>query len=186
MIYPVIAYGDPVLKRPAEPVAKEHPELQKLIDDMFETMYNANGVGIAAPQIGKSIRLFIVDGSAFEDEPDMENFKQTYINPQLLEADGEPWAYEEGCLSIPNVRQDVNRPERIRIKYFDRDWKAQEDVLEGLKARIVQHEFDHIEGILFTDHLTTFKKRLLKGKLSNISKGKVDVDYKMKFPASGR
>lgn len=186
MIYPVVAYGDPILKKPAKEVEQDYPELQKLIDDMFETMYHANGVGIAAPQIGKGIRMFVVDGSAFEDEEDMADFKHVYINPEILEEDGEPWAYEEGCLSIPNIREDVNRPERIRIKYLDREWNVQEDVLYGLKARIVQHEYDHIEGILFTDHLGAFKKRLLKGKLSNISKGKVDVDYKMRFPSAGR
>lgn len=192
MIYPIVAYGDPVLKKEAEEIEKDYPELDKLIEDMFETMYAASGVGLAAPQIGKSIRLFIVDGSPFaeddeeaEEDPKaegMENFKKVFINPIIEEEHGEEWGFNEGCLSIPKIREEVFRKERVVISYYDENWELKEETYEGYAARIIQHEYDHVDGILFTDHLSPLKKRLLTKKLQNISKGEVTVDYRMKFP----
>lgn len=191
MILPIVAYGDPVLKKEAEDIEKDYPELKKLIEDMFETMYEASGVGLAAPQIGKDIRLFVVDGSPFAeedgDEPDpraegIENFKQVFINPIIEEETGEKWSFKEGCLSIPKIREDVLRKERIRITYYDENWNFKDEIYDGYAARIIQHEYDHIEGILFTDHLSAIKKKLISKKLQNISKGEVRIDYKMKFP----
>lgn len=180
MIYPIVVYGDPVLRQRAKDI--EHgTDLAQLIEDMYETMHGAHGIGLAAPQIGKGIRLFVVDGSVLEDEPDMHDFKKAFINPVMLEELGEPWEYEEGCLSIPAIREKVSRPEKLRIKYYDEQWNLREEEYEGLKARIIQHEYDHIEGKLFIDYLTPFKKRLLKGKLSDISKGKVDTEYRIKI-----
>jgi peptide deformylase len=193
MILPVVAYGDPVLKKEAEEIDKDYPELKKLIKDMFETMYEAAGVGLAAPQIGRSIRLFIVDGSPFAEEEDeeedprakgIENFKQVFINPIIEEEFGEEWAFKEGCLSIPKVREEVYRKEKLRITYYDENWNLKDEVFDGYAARIIQHEYDHIEGILFTDHLSAIKKKLISKKLQNISKGDVNVDYRMKFPAA--
>lgn len=187
MTLPIVAYGDPVLRKMGEDINQNYPDLQGLIDNMFETMYKATGVGLAAPQIGKPIRLFIVDTSGFvdedeEDEEGLAGFQKIFINPEIVEEDGEIWTFNEGCLSIPDVREDVNRHERIKIRYNDRDFNEHEEVYDGLKARVIQHEYDHIEGILFTDHLSPLKKRLLKGRLTGISKGKVGVSYKMKFP----
>ncbi|NBC57217.1 MAG: peptide deformylase [Bacteroidetes bacterium] len=190
MILPILAYGDPVLKRKANEVPKDYPNLQQLIDDMFETMYNANGVGLAAPQIGKSLRLFIVDASPFaeddlinEDEKEtLKSAKEVFINPEIKSEDGDEWDFNEGCLSIPDIREDVFRKPTIKIEYYDRDFNFKEKTLEGLFARVVQHEFDHIEGILFTDKLSGLKKRLIKSKLNNIAKGKIKVDYRMRFP----
>lgn len=189
MILPIVAYGDPVLRKKGEDIDKDFPKLQELIDNMFETMYSASGVGLAAPQIGRAIRLFVVDASGFvdedeEDEEGLEGFKKVFINPQIIEEDGEEWDFNEGCLSIPDVREDVTRHERIRIKYMDRDFKEHEEVYDGLKARVIQHEYDHIEGVLFTDYLTPLRKRIIKGRLNNISKGKVSVNYRMRFPKS--
>ena len=187
MILPIYAYGDPVLRKRGSDIPENTEEIQKLIDDMFETMYHASGVGLAAPQIGKALRLFIVDTSGFvendeEDKEGLGGFRKVFINPVKLEEHGDPWAFNEGCLSIPEIREDVNRNERVHLEYLDRDFNLKREVFTGLKARVIQHEYDHIEGVLFTDHLSPLKKRLLKGKLSNISKGKVRVDYKMKFP----
>ena len=181
MIYPIVMYGDPVLRQKAKDIAPG-TDVLTLVEDMFETMYAANGVGLAAPQIGKSMRLFVVDGSAIEDQPDMEGFKKVFINPQMIEELGTQWEYEEGCLSIPNIREKVSRKERLIIKYFDENWNAHEDTFDGLKARIIQHEYDHIEGKLFIDHLSALKRKLMKGKLNDISKGAIRVDYKMLFP----
>lgn len=193
MILPIVAYGDPVLKKEAQEIDKNYPELDTLISDMFETMYKAAGVGLAAPQIGRSIRLFVVDGSPFadtddDDEPDpmavgMEDFKQVFINPIITSEEGEEWGFNEGCLSIPKIREEVFRKGKIHISYYDADWNFHEETFEGYKARIIQHEYDHIEGVLFTDHLSVLKRKLLTKKLSNISKGEILVDYKMKFPA---
>lgn len=191
MILPIVAYGDPVLKKEAQEIDKDFPGLDKLIADMFETMYAASGVGLAAPQIGKSIRLFVVDGSPFaedeEDEEDpraegMENFKKVFINPIIEEETGEEWGFNEGCLSIPKIREEVFRQEKITISYYDENWELREETYEGYSARIIQHEYDHIEGVLFTDHLSPLKKRLLTKRLQNISKGDVEFSYKMKFP----
>lgn len=193
MILPIVAYGDPVLKKEAQEIDKNYPELDTLISDMFETMYKAAGVGLAAPQIGRSIRLFVVDGSPFADtdedeDPDpmavgMEDFKQVFINPIITAEEGEEWGFNEGCLSIPKIREEVYRKGKIHISYYDADWNFHEETFEGYKARIIQHEYDHIEGVLFTDHLSVLKRKLLTKKLSNISKGEILVDYKMKFPA---
>ncbi len=192
MILPIVAYGDPVLKKEAVEIEKGHEGLHDLIDNMFETMYEASGVGLAAPQIGQSIRMFIVDGSPFaeeddEDEPDpraagLMGFKKVFINPIIEEESGEEWAFSEGCLSIPDIREDVYRKERILVSYYDEDWNLKEETFDGFAARIIQHEYDHIEGILFTDHISPLKKRLLSKRLSNISKGEIKVKYRMKFP----
>lgn len=182
MIYPIVVYGDPVLKKKAQDIVKGELDVKQLSDDMFETMEAASGIGIAAPQIGKSLRIFVVDGRPTEEEG-MEDFRKVFINPQILEETGEEWAFEEGCLSIPNIREDVFRNERLTIHYFDENWVEHKEVYDGLKARIIQHEYDHIEGVLFTDHLSPLKKRMLKGKLQNITKGKMKVDYRVALPA---
>ena len=193
MILPIVAYGDPVLKKEAIEIDEQFPALKQLIDNMFETMYEASGVGLAAPQIGQSIRLFVVDGSPFaevdEDEEDdpradgMEGFKRVFINPIIEEETGANWVFAEGCLSIPKIREDVSRKEKIRVTYYDENWQFHDEWFDGYKARIIQHEYDHIEGILFTDHLSVLKKRMLTKRLTNISQGEVKVSYKMKFPA---
>lgn len=190
MILPIIAYGDPVLKKKGEDISKDYPKLDELLDNMHETMYNAFGVGLAAPQIGLSIRLFLVDTSPFAEDPDftieeqeeLKNFKRTFINAQIIEEEGDEWAFNEGCLSIPDVREDVFRKPKITISYVDENFKERTESFDGLIARVIQHEYDHIEGILFTDKLSSLKKRLIKGRLTNISKGKISVDYKMRFP----
>jgi peptide deformylase len=184
MIYPIIPYGHPVLRKRAENITQGYPELEKLIDDMYETMYNAKGVGIAAPQIGKSIRLFIVDGSPIEDDTlDMANFKKVFINAEILREDGEEWGYDEGCLSIPDVIEEVYRQEEVRIRYTDRNWVQHEETFVGIQARIIQHEYDHLEGVLFTDHLGGFRKQLIKSRLKRISEGKYATFYPMAQPA---
>jgi peptide deformylase len=182
MIYPIVLYGDSVLKKRAQEIDPEEIDIKELARDMYETMYQANGVGLAAPQIGKSLRMFIIDSSPMEEEEGM-GVRQVFINPEMLEETGDAWAFEEGCLSIPGVRENVNRKPAIKIRYFDEQWQEHTRTFEGVVARIIQHEYDHIEGILFTDHLTPFKKRLLKGKLTNISKGKASTDYRVKIPA---
>lgn len=192
MILPIVAYGSPVLKKEAEEIDENYEGLQELIANMFETMYEASGVGLAAPQIDLSIRIFIVDASPFAEieegqEPDpmaagLENFKKVFINPIIEEEEGEEWAFAEGCLSIPKIREDVMRKPQIKISYYDENWDYHEDTYDGYAARIIQHEYDHVEGILFTDHLSPLKKRILKKKLVNISKGDVEVPYRMKFP----
>ena len=181
MIYPIVMYGDPVLRQRAKDI-EQCTDLKQLIDDMFETMHGASGIGLAAPQIGKSIRLFIVDGTVLEDEEGMENFKKAFVNPEILEEVGTPWEFEEGCLSIPNIRENVSRKERLKIRYYDENWNLHEEEYDGMKARIIQHEYDHIEGKLFVDYLPALKKRLLKGKLADISKGKVDTEYRIIAP----
>ncbi len=196
MILPIVAYGDPVLKKEGEEIDENYEGLKELIDNMFETMYQASGVGLAAPQIGKSIRLFIVDASPFADDNDdeqpdpkakgLENFKKVFINPIIEEETGEDWAFQEGCLSIPTVREDVYRKEKITISYYDENFEFHEETLEGYAARVVQHEYDHVDGVLFTDHLSPLKKRLLNKKLNNISKGEVEANYRMKFPVKKR
>lgn len=182
MIYPIIAYGDPVLKKKASDIPKDYPNLQQLIADMYETMYNAHGVGLAAPQIGLSLRLFITDGAPFEEE-EVKDFKQVFINAQILEEDGEAWKFNEGCLSIPQVREDISRLETIRIRYYDAEWNFKTETFDGLAARIIQHEYDHTEGVLFVDKISPLRRRILKNKLLDISKGVVEADYKMKFPS---
>jgi peptide deformylase len=193
MILPIVAYGDAVLKKKAENINNDYPGLADLISNMFETMYEAQGVGLAAPQVGKSIRLFIVDGSPFaddedEEEPDpravgMEGFKKVFINPIITSETGDEWGFREGCLSIPKIREEVFRHETIQIEYYDEQFVFHKETFDGYKARIIQHEYDHIEGVLFTDHLSVLKRKLLSNKLIKISKGEVIADYKMKFPA---
>jgi len=187
VILPIVAYGDPVLRKKTREIEKDMPGLDQLIDDMFETMYAASGVGLAAPQVGRDLRLFIVDASGFvddeeEDEENLKDFTHAFINPKMIDESGNEWDFNEGCLSIPEVREDVTRKPTIRIKWFDRDWNEHEEEFDGLKARVIQHEYDHIEGVLFTDYLSPLRKRVLKGRLGNISKGKVKVNYRMKFP----
>lgn len=192
MILPIVAYGTPVLKKMAQEIDENYPGLAALIDNMFETMYEASGVGLAAPQIDKSIRVFIVDASPFAEveegeEPDpmaegLDGFKKVFINPIIEEEEGEEWAFAEGCLSIPKIREDVLRKPTIKISYFDENWVFHEEEYTGYAARIIQHEYDHVEGVLFTDHLSPLKKRVLKNKLMNISKGEIEVTYRMKFP----
>ncbi len=190
MILPIVAYGDPILKMIAEEIPENSLELTQLIADMFETMYLAKGVGLAAPQIGQSIRLFIVDGAPFADEegeePDpkavgIDSFKKVFVNPIIEEQSGEVWAFQEGCLSIPKIRENVHRKESILVSYFDENWLFHEERFDGYAARIIQHEYDHLEGILFIDKLAPLKKKLLAKRLGNIALGLVDVDYKMKF-----
>lgn len=183
MILPIVAFGDPVLKKKAAPITKDYPKLKELIADMYDTMYHAHGVGLAAPQIGLSIQLFITDGAPFEEE-DVKDFKKVFINPVITHEEGNFWTFNEGCLSIPDVREDVDRPEIVHISYYDENFKFHENVVySGLSARIIQHEYDHIQGVLFTDHLSALRKRLLKKKLIDISKGRIDVGYRMKFPS---
>lgn len=174
-------YGDPVLRQKAKEI-DPGSDLKQLIDDMYETMHNASGIGLAAPQIGKSLRLFVVDGTIIDDEPGMADFKKVFINPLILEESGMPWDYEEGCLSIPNIREKISRKEILIIRYYDENWKMMEHRFEGMKARIIQHEYDHIEGKMFVDYLTPLRKRLLKGKLADISKGNVDTEYRIMAP----
>lgn len=183
MKLPIVAYGDPVLKKVCVDIDQDYPNLQQLISDMFETMYNANGVGLAAPQIGQAIRLFIVDTKADEDE---EVFKKVFINAQILEETGEPWAFNEGCLSIPDVREDVMRKPNILIRYYDENWQLHEEHVDGFAARVIQHEYDHIEGKLFTDKLSLLRRQLLKSRLDSIAKGNVRTDYKMRFPKQNK
>jgi peptide deformylase len=183
MILPIVAYGDPVLKRKADEISADYPELTKLIADMKETMYRASGVGLAAPQIGKSIRLFIIDSTLMVDEEDTEKgIQETFINALIIDESGREWAFEEGCLSIPGIREDVYRQPVIKVRYLNENFEPQEKTFEGMTARVIQHEYDHIEGILFTDRIKPLKKTLLKKKLQKISEGNVKVDYKMKFP----
>ena len=187
MILPIVAYGDPVLNKVAEDIEPDYPGLKELIANMYETMYNAHGVGLAAPQIGRSIRLFVIDASPFAEEGDEEyevlkNFKQTFINPIILEEEGDEWGMEEGCLSIPDVREEVYRQETLTIEYYTEDWELKEETYSGLAARVIQHEYDHIEGILFTEYVKPLRKRLIKGALGRIERGDIQVDYPMKFP----
>lgn len=183
MILPIVAYGFPVLKQKAVDIDENYPEINTLIANMKETMYKASGVGLAAPQIGKSIRLFIIDSSLMLDEDDDEKgIQETFINPKIVEEDGVEWSFEEGCLSIPGIRENVERKSTVTIEYLNEDFKPQRKTFEGLTARVIQHEYDHIEGILFTDHLKPLKKRLLKKRLEKIATGNIKVDYKMKFP----
>lgn len=190
MILPIVAYGDPVLRKKGKEIDKDYPNLEALLENMYETMYGAYGVGLAAPQIGLPIRIFLVDASPFaedealsvEEQEQLKDFKRTFINAKILEEEGDEWAFNEGCLSIPNVREDVFRKPKIKIEYQDEQFNTHVEEFDGLIARIIQHEYDHIEGILFTDKISNFKKRLIKGKLTNISKGKINIDYRMRFP----
>jgi peptide deformylase len=183
MKLPIIAYGDPVLRKKATDINREYPGLEALISNMFETMYGAHGVGLAAPQIGLSIRLFVIDATSFaEEEPQLKEFKKAFINAEMVEEKGEKWVFNEGCLSIPEIREDITREDTITISYYDENWIRLQETYTGLAARIIQHEYDHIEGKLFVDKLSPLRKAMLKNRLASISKGAVKVDYKMKFP----
>lgn len=191
MILPIVGYGDPVLRKVCEEVNSEHVGLENIISNMYETMYNANGVGLAAPQIGLPMRMFMVDTTPFGDDEDLEiaerqllkTFKKTFINAKMIAEEGEEWCFNEGCLSIPDVREDVYRNERITISYCEEDFVMKTEVFSGLIARVIQHEYDHIQGILFTDKISSLKKQLIKKKLQNIMEGKANPDYRMKYIA---
>ena len=183
MIYPIVIYGSPVLRKVAVDIDKDYPDLEKFIQDMWDTMYVSDGVGLAAPQVGKSVRLFVIDGTPFgEDEPELEGFKKIFINAKITERVDEEVSMDEGCLSIPLLRENVSRPQKIRIEYYDQDFNFHDEWHEGMAARIIQHEYDHLEGIMFTDRIAPLKKRLIKGKLQSISKGKFRVNYKYRLP----
>lgn len=194
MILPIVVYGDPVLRKVCSDIDKNYEGLDELIKNMFDTMYKANGVGLAAPQVGKPIRLFVIDATPFsevdeDEEPEytpeqmkqMNGFKKVFINARILEEDGEEWKFNEGCLSIPKIREDVMRQPNIKIEYYDEHFKKHTDTYDGVIARVIQHEYDHIEGLLFTDRLSPFKRKLISGKLSDIAKGKITADYKTKL-----
>ena len=185
MILPIYAYGQPVLKKVAEEIDADYPELNTLIENMWETMYGAEGVGLAAPQIGLGIRLFLVDtfpkDEDGQEERDYTPIKKVFINAEILEEEGQEWAFEEGCLSIPDIRGDVDRKPNIRIRYQDENFVEHEDTFDGVNARVIQHEYDHIEGKLFTEKLKPIKRRMVKRKLEKIKKGEIRADYKMKF-----
>jgi peptide deformylase len=191
LVLPILAYGHPILRKVARDITPDHPDLQKLIADMWETMYSSNGVGLAAPQVNRDMRLFIVDSQQIfqnmddeerKDYPDIPGIKQVFINAHIVEVEGKNWSYNEGCLSIPKIREDISRQETVSIRYFDEEFNLHHKTFNGITARIVLHEYDHIEGKLFIDYLPPLKKKLMKGKLKDISKGKVNVDYKMLFP----
>ena len=191
MILPIVAYGHPVLRKIAEDIDADYPGLAKLLEDMWETMYGSSGVGLAAPQINKPIRLFLVDTEQMfnnmeDDEkgkyPDAPGLKQAFINAHIAELDGDEWQYNEGCLSIPKIREDITRHETVTLKYVDENFQPHTKTFNGLTARVILHEYDHIEGKLFIDHVSLLKRKLMKGKLDDIAKGKVNVDYKMTFP----
>ncbi len=183
MVYPIVIYGHPILRKVAEDIDRDYPGLQQLISDLFETMYKSEGMGLAAPQIGRSIRIFIIDGKPLgEDEPDLADFKKVFINAHIVKKYGDLKPMTEGCLSIPNLREEVSRESNVHLTYYDENWEFHDEIFEGYKARIVQHEYDHIEGILFTDKVSPLRRRLLKGKLAAISKGKFEADYKTILP----
>lgn len=183
MKYSILAYGHPNLRKVAKEIDKDYPKLDELIESMYESMHESNGVGLAAPQINKSIRLFLVDASPYADEIEEDyTLKKAFINPKIIDETGEEWAFQEGCLSVPGINEDVYRKPDVHIQYYDEDWNFKDEVFTGLFARIIQHEYDHLDGIIFTDRLTSLKKTMIRGKLNDISKGKVDVDYKMIFP----
>ena len=191
MILPIVAYGSDILRKVATEITPDYPGLPKLLEDMWETMYSSNGVGLAAPQINKDIRLFVMDSAQIfanqeEDEkgeyPDDPGIKKVFINAYIKHFDGEDWSYNEGCLSIPKIREDVMRPEEVVLEYLDENFEPHTETFNGITARIIQHEYDHIEGKLFIDYLKPLKRKMLRGKLTDISKGKIKVDYKMVFP----
>jgi peptide deformylase len=189
MIIPIYGYGEPVLRQVGAEISRDYPNLKEVIANMYDTMYNAYGVGLAAPQVGLPIRLFVIDTEPFSDSADLskdeqeqlKNFKRTFINAKMLKEEGEEWGFNEGCLSIPDVREDVYRHERITIEYCEEDFVKKTEIFDGLIARVIQHEYDHIEGVLFTDKISMLKKTLIKKKLQNIMDGKAFPDYRMKF-----
>jgi len=183
MTYPIYVYGHPVLRKIAKDIEKDHPDLDTLIADMFETMYSSDGLGLAAPQIGKSLRIFVIDGEPLgEDHPEMKGFKKVYINPRVVERKGEKVPMNEGCLSLPGIHEEVDRESELRIQYYDQDWNYHDEVYTGYKARVVLHEYDHLDGILFPDRLSPLRRRLIRGKLNDLSKGKFSADYRTVLP----
>lgn len=183
MKYPITVYGDPLLRKKAKEIEENHEGLAEIIENMWETMYHSDGVGLAAPQVGLSIRLFIIDASpAADEDPGLENFKKVFINPEIIKLTGEDWIMNEGCLSLPEIREDVKRPDAVRLKYYDEHFVLHEETYTGYAARVIQHEFDHLEGVLFIDHLSPLRKKLLKTKLRNIATGKVQPHYRIKTP----
>lgn len=199
MVLPIVLYGDPILRKKCEDISKDYPGLKELISDMFETMYRAKGVGLAAPQIGRSIRLFVVDAEPFaeteegeeeeftqEEKEQLQGFKKTFINARIIEESGEEWKFNEGCLSIPRIREDVSRQPEITIEYYDENWEKHVESYTGVIARVIQHEYDHIEGKLFTDRISPFKRKMLSGKLNDIANGRINADYKVKVYKSKR
>ncbi len=183
MILPILAYGHPTLKKVAKDIDPDFPLLQKLIEDMYETMYESDGVGLAAPQVNQSIRLFIIDASPYEEtHPEIAGFKRVFINAEIYEKEGEEWSFNEGCLSVPGIREDIFRKPDIRIRSVDENFQPHDEQFDGLLARVIQHEYDHTDGILFVDRMSSLRKIILKGRLADISKGNVDVHYKMIFP----
>jgi peptide deformylase len=183
MILPILSYGQPLLRKISTPIDKDYPNLNQLIEDMFETMYSSKGVGLAAPQVGLSIRLIVIDTSPFdEDYPDGKDFKRILINPQILEFSGNDWTFNEGCLSVPDLREDVIRKEKILIEYYDENFTYHKAEYDGIRSRVIQHEYDHLEGVLFVDKVSSLKKMLIKRRLSDITKGIVTHNYKMIFP----
>lgn len=183
MVYPIIVYGDPILRKRAKEIKKDTLDIKSLVQDMFDTMHAAHGIGLAAPQIGKSIRVFVVDGTTLEDEKeDMTGFKKAFINPVIIDEEGKEWEFEEGCLSIPNIRENVVRPEKVSLRYRDENWAIKKEEYDGIKGRIIQHEYDHLDGKMFIDYLSPLKKRMLKGKLTDISKGEVETEYRISAP----
>ena len=183
MILPIVAFGAPILRKKCVDITPEYPELETLLANMWETMYEASGVGLAAPQINKAIRLFLIDTTPFVDEEETEEVivKQTFINARIVEEKGEEWVFNEGCLSIPDVREGVSRKSTVTIEYMDENFKKHTDTYDGLTARVIQHEYDHVDGILFIDKISALRKRMIKGKLMDISKGKLNAAYKMRF-----
>lgn len=184
MVLPVYVYGMSVLRKRAQEIDQDYEGLSELIDNMFETMYYSEGVGLAAPQVGLSIRLIVIDAERMEydEEPDLKEFKRVLINPIMLDETGDKWAFSEGCLSIPNIREDVSRPSRINVEYYNENWELVEEELDGVKARIVQHEYDHLEGRLFTDKINPLRKKLIAPRLKAISRGRAECDYKIVYP----
>lgn len=183
MKYPIVVYGDPLLRKVSKNIEQNHPKLNEIIENMWETMYHSDGVGLAAPQADMSIRLFVIDASsAADEEPELKDFKKVFINAEILDTDGEEWVMNEGCLSVPEIREDVSRPDEVTIRYLDENFVEHKETFRGFAGRVIQHEYDHLEGILFIDHLSVLRKRLLKSKLLNITKGKVKTHYRIKTP----
>jgi len=182
MIYPIYLYGHPVLRKVAKDIDKDFENFEEFMSNMWETMYKTDGIGLAAPQIGKSIRVFVIDADPLSEEyPETKDFKRAFINAQVVEESGEEWSFNEGCLSVPNIREDVKRKPKLEIHYYDQEWNYHEDIFEGAIARVIQHEYDHLEGKIFTDRISPIRRRLIKGKLTAISKGKADVKYKFRI-----
>ncbi len=183
MILPITAYGHPVLRKKSIDIDKDYPDLEKFIADLWETMYKTDGVGLAAPQVNRSIRVFAIDASPFvKNYPEAKNFKKLFINAHIIEREGEEISYNEGCISIPDIHEDVTRKTRVLMRYTDEEWNEHEEWFEGIQARVIQHEYDHLEGILFTDHISNLRKMILKRKLSDIAHGRIDPGYRMLFP----